>query len=145
MRTSNTWAPGRVGNASFVAVALVRSGQPIYVEALVSAWSARESIGATAVCIGGGLASSWRPQVESLLAKLAVRFGQRADTQMRDSQSADMPACCSAKRSPSSASGNVESFATTVRDGRCTKMFWPFMPTAAWTPRSASQTHQLSW
>ena len=42
-----------------------------------------------------------------------------------------MPAFWSAKSSSSSAFGKVENFAITMRAGRCTKIDWPFIPSAA--------------
>ena len=47
------------------------------------------------------------------------------------SQTASIPAWWSANRPASSASGKVESFAIAIRDGRCRKIDWPFMPSAA--------------
>ena len=38
----------------------------------------------------------------------------------------------------SSASGKVENFAITMRAGRCTRIDWPFMPSAAYMPRGPS-------
>ena len=49
-----------------------------------------------------------------------------------------MPAWWRAKSLPSSAPGKVENFAITMPAGRCTKIDWPFMPSAAYTPRGAS-------
>ena len=56
---------------------------------------------------------------------------RRWTAQARCSQSASKPARCSAKRSATSASGKVENFAITTRAGRCMRIDWPFMPSAA--------------